>query len=83
MRDLTWQESASCASVGDDFWFPDKGGSTRDAKRICWKCPVRFECLEDAIATGERRGIRGGLSERERRRLKPRQSSDTRGEVAA
>ena len=50
------------------------GGSTRAAKRICQTCTVQTECLEYALANDERFGIWGGLSERERRRLKRRAS---------
>ena len=46
------------------------GGSTREAKKICVGCEVRAECLSYALANDERFGIWGGLSERERRRLK-------------
>ncbi len=53
-----------------EAFFPEKGGSTREAKRICLGCEVRDECLEYALANDERFGIWGGLSERERRRLK-------------
>jgi hypothetical protein len=53
-------------------FFPEKGGSTREAKRVCLSCDVRSECLEYALAHDERFGIWGGLSERERRRLKRR-----------
>lgn len=52
--------------------FPEKGGSTREAKRVCVGCEVRVECLEYALANDERFGIWGGLSERERRKLKKR-----------
>ena len=48
----------------------EKGGSTREAKRICGECPVRAECLEYALEEDERFGIWGGMSERERRKLK-------------
>jgi WhiB family redox-sensing transcriptional regulator len=41
-----------------------------EAKRICSGCEVRAECLEYALAHDERFGIWGGLSERERRRLR-------------
>ena len=46
---------------------------TRDAKRVCSGCSVRAECLEFALANDERFGIWGGLSERERRRLRLQQ----------
>jgi len=69
---LAWMDRARCAEVGDDFWFPEKGGSTREPKRVCQSCEVRAECLEYALDHDERFGIWGGMSERERRRLKNR-----------
>ena len=65
-----WQERALCAQTDPEAFFPEKGGSTREAKRICLGCEVRDSCLEYALANDERFGIWGGLSERERRRLK-------------
>ena len=65
-----WQERALCAQTDPEAFFPEKGGSTREAKRICLGCEVRAECLDYALAHDERFGIWGGLSERERRRLR-------------
>ncbi|CAG7844815.1 Transcriptional regulator WhiB [Pseudoclavibacter triregionum] len=67
---LAWQADALCAQVDPEAFFPEKGGSTRDAKRICSSCEVRAECLEWALENDERFGIWGGLSERERRKLR-------------
>ncbi len=67
-----WQERALCAQTDPEAFFPEKGGSTREAKRICSGCEVRAECLEYALEHDERFGIWGGMSERERRRLKRR-----------
>jgi WhiB family transcriptional regulator, redox-sensing transcriptional regulator len=67
-----WQERALCAETDPEAFCPEKGGSTREAKRICSGCEVRAECLEYALQHDERFGIWGGLSERERRRLKRR-----------
>lgn len=69
-EEFTWQAFALCAYVDPDVFFPEKGGSSREAKRICAMCTVRQECLEYALANDERFGIWGGLSERERRRWK-------------
>jgi len=71
-EELAWQERALCAQTDPEAFFPEKGGSTREAKRVCLSCDVRGECLEYALANDERFGIWGGLSERERRRLKKR-----------
>ena len=65
----SWQDRALCAQTDPEAFFPEKGGSTREAKRICTGCEVKPECLEYALANDERFGIWGGLSERERRRL--------------
>jgi len=70
--ELSWQERALCAQTDPEAFFPEKGGSTREAKRVCLTCDVRSECLEYALAHDERFGIWGGLSERERRKLKKR-----------
>ena len=69
---LAWQERALCAQTDPEAFFPEKGGSTREAKKVCTRCEVRAECLEYALAHDERFGIWGGLSERERRKLKKR-----------
>jgi WhiB family transcriptional regulator, redox-sensing transcriptional regulator len=69
-EDDQWQDRALCSQTDPEAFFPEKGGSTREAKQICLGCEVRAECLEYALAHDERFGIWGGLSERERRRLK-------------
>jgi len=69
---LAWQTDALCAQTDPEAFFPEKGGSTRDAKKICTSCEVRAQCLEYALANDERFGIWGGLSERERRKLRKR-----------
>jgi WhiB family transcriptional regulator, redox-sensing transcriptional regulator len=74
-EELSWHERALCAQTDPEAFFPEKGGSTREAKRVCLECEVRDECLSYALAHDERFGIWGGLSERERRRLKRRAAS--------
>jgi WhiB family redox-sensing transcriptional regulator len=69
-----WYDRAACLDADADAFFPEKGGSSRAAKRVCETCEVRSECLAYALANDERFGIWGGLSERERRRLKRRAS---------
>ena len=44
--------------------FPEKGGSTREAKRICLGCEVRDACLSTHLPMTSGSGIWGGLSER-------------------
>lgn len=69
---LAWQSDSLCAQTDPEAFFPEKGGSTRDAKKICASCEVRSRCLEYALENDERFGIWGGLSERERRKLRKR-----------
>lgn len=70
--ELAWQTEALCAQTDPEAFFPEKGGSTRDAKKVCSSCTVRADCLEYALKNDERFGIWGGMSERERRRLRKR-----------
>jgi len=64
-----WAEDALCSETDPEIFVPEKGGSTREGKAVCAECVVRAECLGYALDTGQRFGIWGGLSERERRRL--------------
>ena len=69
-EDLSWQRQANCLGVHPDLFFPERGASTREAKEVCRSCVVRGDCLEFALRNGEKFGIWGGMSERERRRLR-------------
>lgn len=64
-----FRHNGLCAQTDMDAFFPEKGGSTREAKRVCQACDIREDCLEVSLATQERFGIWGGLSERERRKV--------------
>lgn len=69
-----WTLDAACLEYPGDLWYPEKGSNSVPAKRICAQCPVRDECLTDAMlaegpALWGRFGIVGGLSPNERNRL--------------
>lgn len=68
--ELSWQDYANCRGADADLFFPERGASTRKAKAICRACEVRGECLDYALENGEKFGIWGGMSERERRRVR-------------
>lgn len=74
-----WEWNALCAQTDPEAFYPEKGGTTATAKAICIQCPVRTECLAMALEHDERFGVWGGLSERERRRLK---RTTVRGDAA-
>jgi WhiB family redox-sensing transcriptional regulator len=67
-----WRSAALCAQTDPELFFPEKGGSPAPALRVCRVCPVRLPCLAFALAGDERHGVWGGLSERERRRVRRR-----------
>ncbi|HJL83711.1 MAG TPA: WhiB family transcriptional regulator, partial [Acidimicrobiales bacterium] len=80
--DIDWQEYSNCLGVDPDLFFPERGASTREAKDVCRACVVRTDCLEFALQNGEKFGIWGGMSERERRRIR-RQRALERATAAA
>lgn len=65
-----------CAETDPEAFFPDKGGSPTQAKRICRGCEFREDCLEYALTTRIHgfwlQGIWGGTSAQERQRLRHR-----------
>ena len=73
-HELAWQDLASCRGANPNLFFPDRGASTRTAKGICRECTVQADCLEFAIVSSEKFGIWGGLSERERRKIRRERS---------
>ena len=76
--DQRWRNQANCMGVDPDLFFPERGASTREAKEVCRGCVVQQECLEYALANSEKFGIWGGLSERERRRIRRRRTLERR-----
>lgn len=65
----SWRDGALCAQTDPDAFFPETGHDPLLARMVCAGCQVRSECLDYALSRGERYGVWGGLSERERRRL--------------
>ncbi len=53
-----------------DLFFPEMGGTSEPAKKLCQGCPVKLQCLEYALNANETIGVWGGLSVLERKRLK-------------
>lgn len=67
--DLEWMQSAACKGVTGMFYPEDRDRSNfTAAKKLCRSCPVRAECLEAGM--DEVYGVWGGLSPRERSRLR-------------
>jgi len=83
LEDRGWQARANCMGVDPDLFFPECGASTREAKEVCRGCVVRDECLEYALENGEKFGIWGGMSERERRRLRRARAVERKASAAS
>lgn len=75
---FAWQKQAKCRGLNPDLFYPERGVSTREPKEVCRSCPAREECLEYALENGEKFGIWGGMSERERRRLRRQRNIERR-----
>lgn len=66
-----WRDQAACRGADTELFYPTEADDVTTAKAVahCQVCPVADACLTDALATGDRYGIRGGLTERQRRAL--------------
>ena len=70
----SWYDDALCAQVDPEAFFPEKGGSTANAKRTCLRCDVTTACLTYALNVEQQGaaldGIWGGASPMERRKMR-------------
>lgn len=71
-----WSTQAACRTTDPDELFV-QGAAQNRAKAVCTGCPVRTECLADALDNRVAFGIWGGLSEHERGALLRRRPSVT------
>jgi len=80
--ETNWQDLGNCLGVDPELFFPGRGASTKEAKGVCAGCVVKVDCLEYALDNGEKFGIWGGASERERRRIRRQRRLDRQAETA-
>lgn len=64
-----WRSLAACRNEDPDELFVRGGAEQRKAKMVCMACPVRTECLAEALDRRINFGVWGGMTERERRAL--------------
>ena len=72
-----WRERAACLGKPTGMFFPERGFNPglADVIELCGWCPVRAQCLADAmaeergVASGYRHGVRGGLTAHQRYEL--------------
>jgi len=84
--DNSWKSDAACAGHPEpDMFFPDPKAVDvqAEAKAVCAVCPVRAECLLDALTLAETQGVRGGLTQQERRPWHRRAKAASRSRVIA
>ena len=65
-----WMKQAACRGVDPEVFYPTTTSGVKRAVQYCTGCPVRVDCLLYAINIGEEWGIWGGLTERDRRRVR-------------
>lgn len=73
----SWRRRAACRGLPAELFFAPEGPSApwspEPAQAVCASCPVSRECRAWAVATRQKHGVWGGLSEQElRRRIAPR-----------
>lgn len=64
-----WWREGVCAEIGPDLFFVGKGQSVTEAKKACAICPVRLQCLTDALDGDLQYGVFGGFARPHRRML--------------
>jgi WhiB family transcriptional regulator, redox-sensing transcriptional regulator len=72
-----WEARGACRHSDPELFFPvaARGPALRQlakAKRVCEDCPVRVQCLEYALQSGQSFGVWGGATEEERRLMRRR-----------
>lgn len=68
VSDSTWAARGRCRDMDPDGFFV-QGAGQQSVKALCADCPVRIECLSDALDNRIEYGVWGGMTERERRRV--------------
>ena len=82
VEELEWRADALCSEFDPDLWFSPGALEHKEAKRICRSCAVRRECLAYALETPVDHGVWGGLTERERRSYRRRQTASVLGSAS-
>lgn len=71
-----WATEAACRGASPDELFV-RGAAQHQAKAVCMACPVRTECLAEALDNEIEWGVWGGMTERERRAVLRRRPNVT------
>jgi WhiB family redox-sensing transcriptional regulator len=68
---VPWWRDAACRHTDSEMFFPSDGDNegVGDARRVCARCPVVTQCLQDALIYDNRYGVRGGTTPSQRSRM--------------
>ncbi len=69
-----WRAQGACLGADTELFFPGRGEPLEAARRVCGSCPVLAACRDYAVPVSELKGVWGGLSEVERRRLRTKRA---------
>lgn len=77
-----WRSRAACLDEDPELFFPvgendsgPTGAQVEAARKVCFGCPVRLDCLSWALDTVQMHGVWGGSTPQDRRDMLPRRSS--------
>jgi WhiB family transcriptional regulator, redox-sensing transcriptional regulator len=75
MEAQDWRARAACRDEDPDLFAPASyegrgAAQAEEAKAMCVDCPVKGECLAEAIKQGDDVTVRGGMTPDERRALR-------------
>jgi WhiB family redox-sensing transcriptional regulator len=69
-----WRSQAACRGAPIDWFYPERGGTLHEARRLCRSCPVSDDCLTYAMTmedTCRRFGLWGNRTSKQRRQMNP------------
>lgn len=64
-----WIDDTACTPDDFDLFFSRKKNEQDKAIAICNACPVKLQCLRNAVANGEEFGIFGGTTPDQRKNI--------------
>lgn len=70
-----WMDDAACKAADFFIWHSDNPQDQAEAKRVCAGCPVRQQCLQLALDSGDGWAVMGGTTPAERGRVRTEQTT--------
>lgn len=71
---MNWRAGAACTGIDTALFFPERGEANgpdiRVIRDVCGRCPVRDDCLDEAVNDPDVKGIWAGTSWKQRARLR-------------